>query len=267
MRYALGLAASMLLFHLAPMPAEAAQSVTGAWTIHSQAQRGIVALSLEIDDGRTGSHDRDTHDIPANAIGITQEELDAPSSAVSFSIVRDAARIAGKGTLARGSGGGTFTLTPNVSFEAALNGRGYDVAPADLLGVAMIDITIAYIDEIASAGYPHLELGQLIAFRALGVDGAYVRDLRTTFASAELDAGELTSLRALRVTGDFVRSLRDAGVAITRPDEALRLRALGIDRDYVRRVEAHGIVHPSIEQLVKLKALNIVVAQPREGAA
>jgi len=256
----------MLLFHLAPMPAEATQSVTGSWTIHPAAQRGILALSLAIDDGRPGSHDRDTHDIPANAIGITQEELDAPSSAVSISVVRDAATIAGRGTLARGSGGGTFTLTPNSSFEAALHGRGYDVAPGDFLGLAMIDLTIAYVDEIASAGYPHLELGQLIAFRALGIDGAYVRDLRTTFASAYLDAGELTSLRALRVTGDFVRSLRDSGVAITRPDEALQLRALGIDRDYVRRVEAHGIIHPSIEQLVKIKALNIVIAQPHEKA-
>ncbi len=267
MRYALGLAASMLLFALALMPAEAAQSVTGSWTIHPQAQRGIVALSLETDDGRTGSHDRDTHDISANAIGITQEELDAPSSAVSFSIVRDAGTIAGKGTLARGAGGGTFTLTPNASFEAALHGRGYDVASGDFLGLAMIDVTVAYVDEIASAGYPHLELGELIAFRALGIDGAYVRDLRTTFAPAVLDEGELTSLRALRVTRDFVRSLRDAGVAITRPDEAVRLRALGIDRDYVRRVEAHGIVHPSIDQLVKLKALNIVIAQARELAA
>jgi hypothetical protein len=69
------------------------------------------------------------------------------------------------------------------------------------------------------------------------------------------------------VTGDFVRSLRDAGVAITRPDEAVQLRALGIDRDCVRRVEAHGIVHPSIDQLVKLKALNIVIAQPHALAA
>jgi hypothetical protein len=257
----------MLLFHLAPMPAEAAQSVTGSWTIHPQAKRGIVVLSLEIDDGRTGSHDHDTHDIAANAIGITEEELDAPSSAVSFSIVRDAGTIAGKGTLVRGSGGGTFTLTSNASFEAALHGRGYEVAPGDFLGLAMIDVTIAYVDEIASAGYPHIDLGQLIALRALGVDGAYARDLRTTFASAELAAGELTSLRALRVTGDFVRSLRDAGVAITRPDEAVQLRALGIDRDYVRRVEAHGIVHPSIDQLVKLKALNIVIAQPHALAA
>jgi hypothetical protein len=257
----------MLLLHLAPTPTEAAQSVTGSWTIHPQVQRGTVALSLEIDDGRTGSHDQDMHDLPANAIGITQQELDAQSSAVSFAIVRDAGTIAGKGTLSRGSGGGTFTLTPNASFEAALHGRGDDVAPGDLLGLAMLDVTIAYVDEIASAGYPHLELAQLLAFRALGVDGAYVHDLRTTFATADLDAGELTSLRALHVTGDFVRSLRNAGVAITRPDEAVQLRALGIDRDYVRRVEAHGIVHPSVDQLVKLKALNIVIAQPREAAA
>jgi len=189
----------MLLFRLALMPAVAAQSVNGSWSIHPQPQRGIVALSLEVDDERKHSHDHDTHDVRASDIGITQTQLDAPSATAAFSLVRDAGTIAGSGTLANATGGGAFTFTPNAAFEAALRRRGYDdVVPGDLLGLAMVDITIAYVDELAGAGYPHLELGELITLRALDIDAGYVRRVEA-HGIAHPSFEQLINLKALNI--------------------------------------------------------------------
>ena len=228
----------------------------GSWSITPSSTPGLINLTMMMD--RDAGHQRSSsHDVTPQSIGLTAQELQS-SNHVNFSIVRDAGTFACEGSVVASRGGGAMTFTSSPSFEHAMNERGYDVSANDEVTAAMLDISVAYVDAIASAGFPHLPFERLVAFRALNIDPEYVRSMRSLLGEGLRDPEQIISMRALNVTTAYVTELANVGYGHLSSQDLIKLRALGIDAAYVQRVKAHGFPHPSIEDLVRMKALNII---------
>jgi hypothetical protein len=257
MRIGSTFAATLLLVSLAFGPVFALDTIHGTWTIEVGHGPEGVALTLE-----TGSdarfHDTSSFDIHPNELGLEVALAKATPSEVSFSLVREAGSIAGTGTVARGTGNGTFVFTPSDTYRSHMRDRGYgDLDLRKQFAAATLDLTTEFVDRVAAAGYPHLPFDKLIAFRALGIDDTFIHDMHATFAKRDIDPEEMTSLRALNVTGGYVSHMRGSGFGVDTPNDAVQLRALNVDEDYVRDLASHGYDHLSAAQLVQLRALGI----------
>lgn len=279
------LATFVLLVAAATAPAFSA-STAGTWTIGPSDNANRVRFEIRIH--APNYNDSSTTDVDLAALGLSNEQLQSSGQHVSFTLARDAGSFDCDGWIARGSGGGNFTFNPNAEFVTKMRALGYDDITAEQqVTAAIVDLTSAYAQGIAAAGYPHLPFQKLVAFRALQIDDAYVRSMRAAFGSADIGAETMISLKALRVTPDYVSQLRNAGLVVSSPrsvislaalrvdlayvnglasagyshltsEQIVQLRAMHIDNAYIEKVRAHGFAHPSIEELVRLKALNVI---------
>jgi hypothetical protein len=279
MKYVLSV---LVAFVLATAAAALCDTFTGTWSITPSTTPNQVHLELRISDNAN-----DGINVAPEALGLTLDQLQSLGQRVHFTLNREAGSFDCVGWADRGNAGGSLTFTPNPAFVTKMQALGYDISPDKQATAAMIDLTTAYVSDIADAGYPHLELRDLIAFRALDVDAAFIRSMRAAFGGAEIEARDIISLKAVGVTPDYVAQMRSAGMDINSPRDAvtmraldvdltyvqelaaagythltsrqiIQLRAMHIDADFITKVRAHGLGHPTVEELVRLKALNIV---------
>jgi hypothetical protein len=260
---------------------------TGTWSITPSSNPDQVRLEFRFSG--PGYYDsNESTEIALSALGLTKDELQSAGQSVHFTLNREAGSFECTGWATGGNAGGSATFTPNPDFLTKIRALGYDdISPEKQMSAAMIDLTTAYIADIANAGYPHLELGKLIAFRALHIDAAFIHSMRSTFDGADIDAGDMIALAAVHVTPDYISQLRSAGMNVDSPHDAvsmkalhvdlayvqelaaagyphltseqvIQLRAMHIDSAFITKVRAHGLGHPTVEELVRLKALNIV---------
>jgi hypothetical protein len=286
------IAALVLLFKLALMPANAAETLTGSWSIQPQSRPERVDFLVRIEDNDRHSTDETSTDFDLAELGLNDASLRTDGSKITIALARDGGSIAGSGIVTHGTASGSFVFTPSAAYRTAMRERGYPgLSARDQLRATMENISLAFVDEIASAGYRQLPFDELLAFRGLRIDGAYIAAARATFPSSTLDANLLVQLAALRVTQAFVTEFRAEGFAVERPADAvqlramnidrgfvhdlaaagfahlslgelIQLRALGIDGTYIKRVESHGIARPTVDQLMRLRAMNIVRSAP-----
>ncbi|MEO5772915.1 MAG: M56 family metallopeptidase [Sphingomicrobium sp.] len=118
-----------------------------------------------------------------------------------------------------------------------------DSAIAQAIGMKL-GVTPEYVAEMRAAA-PNLrdaDTDELIGMRAIGVTGAYVRDLASVGLRG-LDADELTGARAIGLTAAYVRSLNAAGIHASL-DDYIAMRAVGVgpsDVAFARRREGRRV--------------------------
>jgi hypothetical protein len=259
--------------------------LAGSWSIAPTDVAGQVQLSLTFKG--PDYTDNNSIGVDPTTMGLSREQLNSAGQHVSFTLAHDAGSIVCDGWVAHGSGGGAATFNPNPVYASKMRALGYDnLTPREQLTATMLDISIAYAQDIASV-YPHLPFRDLVSFRALHIDGSYIRSMRATFSGADVDAGDIISLQALHVTPGYITQLRQAGFTVSSPHDAvslmalhvdlpyvkglasagysnltssqlIQLRAMHIDAEYIAKVHAHGLAHPTVEELVRLKAMNII---------
>jgi hypothetical protein len=101
----------------------------------------------------------------------------------------------------------------------------------------MVDATTALADGLIGEGVRPKDGSDLIAAAALGVTGAYVRELQS--GALRLTAiDDAIACKALGVDGAYVRGLAAAGYASLSSDEVVSLKALGVTPDYARSMNA-----------------------------
>ncbi|HEX8806652.1 MAG TPA: hypothetical protein VF741_06865, partial [Candidatus Aquilonibacter sp.] len=166
-----------LVLLLAGVTARAFSDMTsGTWSITPSETPGQVRLEFSV-----AAPDRNfnsSSDVPLSSLGLTQDQLNSSGQRVQFTLVREAGSFDCIGWASDGRAGGSDTFTPNHDFLAKMRALGYDDISAEKqFTAATIDLTTAYASSIAAAGYPHLELGELIAFRALRIDPAFIRSM------------------------------------------------------------------------------------------
>jgi hypothetical protein len=217
----------------------------------------------------------------ADLHGLTREQLHAAHATVRFTIDRDAGTLTFDGTVTLGVGRGEFGFAPNPTYLAKLGALGYeDVAEADVFGMAMRDVSLAYAEEVKRSGVQHVTLEDLCRFqdhgielefirelvaagatgltgddlvrlRDHGVDGAFVRALASA-GYPDMSVGDIVRLHDHGVDGEFVAGLAGTGYKRLAAEEIIRLHDHGVDPEYVARVQASGYENLTVDQIIKL---------------
>ena len=108
------------------------------------------------------------------------------SGAVRFSLVREAGTIECEGNFTDGKGAGTFRFTPNAQFISAMKTRGFDFEKNSsmrddddddesnkserLFAAATLNVTTALADDLLSADFGKLDVGDLFKAAIFKVD-------------------------------------------------------------------------------------------------
>ena len=237
------LAALVLLVQLALTGLSARENVTGKWTIEPARDQRRVNLVLLTSDGRNShGHSIDSDELDPGVLGLLPALSASAQRHVDFTLAHEAGDFACSGTAGNGRGSGTFVFAPSERFLEKMRARGYDLTLKQTLQAAMLDLTVGFVDEVIAAGYRGLPYEKLIVFRAIGIDGTYIRSTQGAFPGKGVSADDLIPLRSLGVTGRFVDEMRAAGFDVRDSQEAIRLRAVGVDpafaRDIGRRLSA-----------------------------
>jgi len=237
--------------------AAVADTIAGTWKIAAN-DAGTVQFDLRSTSSE-GRHDNEEGDsVTLASLGLTKAQFAGASGPVTFTLAHEAGNIVCRGTLGDGWGAGTFTFTPSAAYASAMASRGSPVGSdrQQLVG-AMLDISTAYVDGLAKAGFERVPFKDLISMRALRVTPEYVADMKAAgvpFAAAR----ETVEARALNVTPDYVREMAAVGYPNLAVRELVELRAMSIDAAYVRKVQAHGFQHLTIQKLVEAKAMDVI---------
>jgi len=226
MRTSLWATVCALAIAFAPHLAAAQAMLSGTWSMAPSRHAGEMRFELRVD--RAGDHNESSFDISPQRLGLSDEQLRSAGGHITFTFAREAGSFACEGSMAKGSGGGTFVFSPSTAYLSTMRAHGYTLDPHQQMTAATLDLTTAYVDGVAAAGFAHLSFEQLVSFRALRIDEAYIRSIRATFGGP-IDA-----------------------------EKMLSLKALGIDSAYIKRVQGHGFSNLTVDQLISLKALNVI---------
>ncbi len=230
-----------------------AETLNGTWSIWNGGSG--PRLELNWSNGSGSSNNATVQDLDVNALGIANA-LASGGQDVHFRLHREGGDYAMDGWLGGGKGGGTYMFTPNATFFDDLRKAGLTVdEPEKQLIFADLDITREYISDMRAAGYT-LDVNDLITFRALRIDRAYIDSLRAQ-GLQNADARELVSLKALRVDAAYIQMLAGCGYAHLNAQQYVTLKALRVDSDYLKHLADHGLRHLTVQQLVNYKALGI----------
>lgn len=205
--------------------AAAAVSVaTGSWSIATV--DGHVHLRTTWSDASGDHSNSEDRDVDANALGIAAP-LASHGSRVRFAMNREAGDFAFEGWIASGNGGGSFTFTPNAAFFDDLRKRGFTIDGDNPVGrelsAANLDLTLAYVDDLQRSGV-ELDFRGLITFRALGIDGTYIRDLASVGFS-HMEARQYITFKSLEITSGYIKYLQAHGLRNLTPREVIAAKS------------------------------------------
>jgi hypothetical protein len=136
-----------------------------------------------------------------------------------------------------------------------LAGRGYRPKDLDdLVQFSALKITPAYIDAMSRSGYRNLQANDIVQMKAVGVTPEYVAQLART-GYPNLSAEDIVQFKALDVSADFISGFERLGYRGLDADMLVQLKALDVTPEYVMELRRSGIALPSADQLVKLRAI------------
>ena len=177
---------------------------------------------------------------------------------VPLDLMREAGTLHLEGSLQNGSGGGSFTFTPNRSFPAEMSSVGIGgLTDRAMFVLAVFDVGATYVREINALGVQPRSSDQLIGMAALHVTVQYVREF-AALGYTSLSADSLISMRALGVSSDFVKEIEALGFRHPPVDQLISMRAQGVTPEYIRKIRATALQNLSIDQIVGLRAHGIV---------
>ena len=145
--------------------------------------------------------------------------------------------------------------------EAELGGNGpkghVGPHPGEIRRVVLraVGATPEYVASIRAVA-PHLAVEpveDLVPLAAVGVTPAYIRELAGA-GYGKLEADELMEAKALNIRGDYLRDLANAGYRNLSIDQVGELRAVGVTGADIQRFRGAGHKHLSVDDLVELKA-------------
>jgi hypothetical protein len=179
------------------------------------------------------------------------------SRPLRFAVIREAGRLdcSGQGGDSYAAGYCSFTRDPG--FARLLESRGIGGATdEEAFGLMAVNARREVIDAVAAARYPTPSINDLMALSALGVDGAYIRNMADAgYRPQSIDS--LIQFKALNITPAWIAGFARIGYASLPADELVQLKALDITPEFIAGFDRIGYRHLPVDQLVQLKALNI----------
>ena len=245
----------------------AAQSaVTGEWTASLSKNDSKINLHFER-RGDKGRHNQigQSYDF-AELQGLTREQAlrDGP---VKFSLVREAGTIDCEGNFQGGKGAGTYRFNPSQAFVSAMKNRGFDFekdpSTTDegrmedrMFTAAALNITTALADDLTSAGFGKLDVGDLFKAAIFKVDSAFMREMK---ASGFPDMGmeELVKARIFKIDAKFVTEVTQMGFGKEPFESLVKMRIFKVTPEFISEVRNEGLSDLSVEEIVKLRIFKI----------
>jgi hypothetical protein len=266
------------------------QSVlTGEWKA-SVDNNSKLHLSLERRSEKGGKNQMgQTYDF-SELQGLTREQA-VNGGPARFSLIREAGTIECEGSFQNGKGSGTFRFTGSQSFVSAMKSRGFDFEKDSdsndshetedrLFTAAALNITTALADDLTSAGFGKLQVGDLFKAAIFKVDSSFMREMKASgfpnmgmedlvkarifkidakFVTEATQMGfdkepfeSLVKMRIFKVTPAFIAEVRNEGLSDLSVEEIVKLRIFKIDAEFIRKAKAEG-VPLKVEVLVQKK--------------
>ncbi|HYH06491.1 MAG TPA: hypothetical protein VEK11_05445 [Thermoanaerobaculia bacterium] len=215
----------------------AAADVEGGWTAQYNSRLGKVHLLMT----RSASAQTWQSYRLEELAGLTAAQIDSATAVpVTFQLRPDAGTFTFEGTFRNGRGGGRMTFTPNRDYASQIGTLGLQLEKGDdveLFRLGTLNVSVPYLREM-HAIYPAADLRELTKLKAVGVDPAYLRDMRAVGVNIT-SASEARKLAGSGVTPAFVRELADAGYRDLSVRDLSRLAATGADAKFIRSMQPY----------------------------
>jgi beta-lactamase regulating signal transducer with metallopeptidase domain len=182
--------------------------------------------------------------------------------------VTAASTVASSVASAVGAAGSAVQVAANSpAYADELASVGYSHLTVDeLVEMRAVGVTADYIRQLAAAGITHPSVKDLVQMKAIGVTPAFVGGMRARFGnSASLN--DIAGMRAVGVTPGYLDELGAAGVKNLTAEQAEGLRAVGVTGAYAASLARAGYPNLTATQLTELRALGIDGAFVQRAAA
>lgn len=245
--------------------AAAQGAITGDWTASLSKDNGKIHLNLERKSDRGGKHQHGQSYEFSELQGLSRDQA-LNGGAVNFSLAREAGRIDFEGSFQNGRGSGTFRFTGNAGFISAMKSRGFDFeANSDdderhpqsrLFTAAMVNVTTALADDLASAGFGNLQTEDLFKAAIFKIDGQFMREMKASGFS-NLGMEELVKARIFKIDADFVRRVSQMGFEKEPFESLVKMQIFKVTPEFITEVRNEGLTDLQIEDIVKLRIFKI----------
>jgi hypothetical protein len=248
----------------------AAQNIlTGDWHGSVTKDGSKINLNFErrTDDGVNRHNSNFGHTFEFSEVGLTKEQVQN-GGAVTFRLAREAGTIDAQGTFQDGKGSGTFRFTPNMAFLPAMKSRGFDFEKGDtdwkdqrpveerLFTAAAINVTTALADDLTSANFGKLDVGDLFKAAIFKVDSSFMREMKAT-GFPNLTFNDLVKARIFKINADFVRRASEMGFRDQSFEGLVKMSIFKVTPEFLAEVRNEGLTDLKIEDVVKLRIFHI----------
>ena len=244
----------------------AQSAITGSWTAneyswsHKKKNEGKsrethVYINFRYEKTKEGKTHNSSHGSIfafADISGLTKAQTEGTNSPVSFRIAREAGTLEAEGVFRNGKGIGEFTFTPDQSFAASMKSKGFELSDSKMFSAAMLDLRMADVNDLQSAGFANLTTKDLFKAKIFKVNSAFKREMAGA-GFPDLTIKELVKARIFKVDSNFVKTAYDMGVAKDNFNDIVKLRIHKVSPEYLTKMKAAGFNNLTAREAVKLR--------------
>ncbi|HEX6190702.1 MAG TPA: hypothetical protein VFZ40_21805 [Pyrinomonadaceae bacterium] len=253
-----------------------AQSLTGEWKGSLVKDKSKVNLNFamrrETDGDKKWNHTIG-HTFEFSELGLNREQV-LNGGPVSFRLTREAGTIEGEGTFQNEKGTGTYRFIGNTGFLAAMKTRGFDFekesgvqkesrgpkhesTPEErLFTAAVLNVTTALADDLRSANFPNLDVGDLFKAAIFKIDGAFMREMKST-GFPNLTMEDLVKARIFKIDAAAVRRATEMGFGNQGFESLVKMSIFKVTPEFLAEVRNEGLTNLTMEEVVKLRIFKI----------
>lgn len=244
----------------------AQNTLTGEW--RASLVKDGSKLNVNFERRSDSGEGRNTfgHTFEFSELGLTKEQVQN-GGPVTFRLSREAGTIDAEGTFQNGKGSGTFRFTPNPGFLSAMKSRGFDFEknsewkedrPVEdrLFTAAALNVTTALADDLLSANFGKLDVGDLFKAAIFKIDSAFMREMKATgFPNLSFD--DLVKARIFKIDAAFVRRANEMGFSNHSFEGLVKMSIFKVTPEFLAEVRNEGLTDLTVEDVVKLRIFKI----------
>ncbi len=270
-----GVAFALIIFIFGSWVIVAQSEVTGEWKASTKEKStDKIHISFERKTDRGGKNQHGSSYLFSDLQGLSREQ--AQNGRVSFSLVREAGTIACEGSFTDGKGSGTFRFVPNRAFVDGMRNRGFDFEKQDsdrdnspeerLFMAATLNVTTALADDLRSANFPNLDVGDLFKAAIFKIDGKFMSEMAAT-GFPNLTMEDLVKARIFKIDAEFVRGIKDMGFGADNFEHLVKYSIFKVTPEYLSELKNEGLSGLTAEEVVKLRIFKVDAAFVRQARA
>ena len=239
--------------------------LNGEWKASLSDNKSRVNLNLELRKEKGSRHQMGQDYDFSELQGLSRDQA-VGGGPVRFSLVREAGTIECEGSFQNEKGSGTFRFTGSQAFLSAMKGRGFDFEKDSdpnkhetedrLFTAAALNVTTALADDLNSAGFGKLEVGDLFKAAIFKVDSTFMREMKAS-GFPNMGMEELVKARIFKIDGKFVTEATQMGFDKEPFESLVKMRIFKVTPGFIVEVRNEGLTDLSVEEVVKLRIFKI----------